>query len=91
MWKNMEVYFINSSLHSELDNVNIKDGISMVEKAQETDSVNLENKSVVTSPISPQAPSQTNNNAGRVHTRKEQRSGNTLYQELSFQVTVVKF
>lgn len=71
---------------------NLKDGISMVEKAQETDAVNLENKSVVTSPISPpQQPQQnTNNNTttGRVHTRKEQRSGNTLYQELSFQVCV---
>lgn len=75
-------------MHSELDN--IKDGISMVEKAQETDTVNLENKSMVTSPVTPpQAPQNTNNNttpAGRVHTRKEQRSGNTLYQELSFQV-----
>lgn len=75
------------SLHSEMDNVNIKDGINMVEKAQETDTINLENKSVVTSPVSPAAPNQTNNNAGRVHTRKEQRSGNTLYQEISFQVS----
>lgn len=71
---------------------NLKDGISMVEKAQETDSVNLENKSMVTSPVSPPQPQQnTNNNttaSGRVHTRKEQRSGNTLYQELSFQVEI---
>lgn len=57
----------------------------MVEKSQETDTINLENKSVVTSPVTPTAPAQ-NNNTGRVHTKKEQRSGNTLYQELSFQV-----
>lgn len=72
------------SLHSELDNLNSKEGVNMVEKAQETDTVNLENKSVVTSPVSPPQPA--NNNSGRVHTKKEQRSGNTLYQELSFQV-----
>lgn len=71
------------SLHSELDNVNRE--IHTMERAQETDSVNLENKSMVTSPVSP--PVATNNNAGRVHTRKEQRSANTLYQELSFQVS----
>ncbi|XP_022910813.2 JNK-interacting protein 3 isoform X1 [Onthophagus taurus] len=69
------------SLHSELDNV--KDGIHTVEKAQETDTITLENKSVITSPISPQAKSQSH--TGRVHTHKEERSGNTLYQELSFQ------
>lgn len=63
-----------------------KESVHTAEKAQETDSVNLENKSVITSPISPQAPSRTNNHIGRVHTRKEERSGNTLYQELSFQV-----
>lgn len=61
----------------------------MVEKAQETDSVNLENKSVVTSPVTPPAPNQTNNNASRVHTRNEKRSGNTLYQEISFQVSCI--
>ncbi|KAK4877657.1 hypothetical protein RN001_010163 [Aquatica leii] len=69
------------SLHSELDNVHR--GVHTVERAQETDSVNLEHKSMVTSPVSP--PALANNNAGRVQTRKEQRSGNTLYQELSFQ------
>ncbi|KAF5271032.1 hypothetical protein FQR65_LT05382 [Abscondita terminalis] len=68
------------SLHSELDNVN---RVHTVERAQETDSINLEHKSMVTSPVSP--PVQVNNNTGRVQTRKEQRSGNTLYQELSFQ------
>ncbi|KRT78535.1 hypothetical protein AMK59_8348 [Oryctes borbonicus] len=71
------------SLHSEIGNV--KEGVHTAEKAQETDSVNLENKSVITSPVSPQAPIKTNNHVGRVHTRKEERSGNTLYQELSFQ------
>lgn len=73
------------SLHSELDNM--KDKIHTAEKSLETDSINLENKSVITSPVSPQTSSQVNNNlSGRVHTKKEQRSGNTLYQELSFQV-----
>ncbi|KAK9695935.1 JNK-interacting protein leucine zipper II [Popillia japonica] len=71
------------SLHSEMGRA--KESVHTAEKAQETDSVNLENKSVITSPISPQAPSRTNNHIGRVHTRKEERSGNTLYQELSFQ------
>ncbi|XP_031347339.1 JNK-interacting protein 3 isoform X2 [Photinus pyralis] len=69
------------SLHSELDNVNR--AVHTVERSQETDSLNLEHKSMVTSPISP--PVQVNNNTGRVQTRREQRSGNTLYQELSFQ------
>ncbi|KAI4471686.1 jnk/sapk-associated protein [Holotrichia oblita] len=72
-----------SSLHSEMGRA--KDSVHTAEKSQETDTVNLENKSVITSPISPQAPAKTNNHIGRVHTRKEERSGNTLYQELSFQ------
>lgn len=77
------------SLHSELDNANNRRKVYTAEKAQETDSINLENKGVVTSPVSPQEPTQTNNNlSGRVHTKKEQRSGNTLYQELSFQVSL---
>lgn len=86
-----EIFHINNfSLHSELDHMNLKDRLSTVEKAQETDSVNLENKSVVTSPVVPQPPTQPNaNHTGRVHTRKEQRSGNTLYQELSFQVKYI--
>ncbi|XP_008190561.1 JNK-interacting protein 3 isoform X2 [Tribolium castaneum] len=67
------------SLHSELDNLDKK----MVERGQETDSLNLENKSVITSPVSPPGQPTTNNNTGRL--KKEQRSGNTLYQELSFQ------
>ncbi|XP_017783541.1 PREDICTED: JNK-interacting protein 3 isoform X2 [Nicrophorus vespilloides] len=74
------------SLHSEMDNV--RDAIRTVEKGLSTDTINHENKSVITSPISPQMPQQvTNNNmsTGRVHTKKEERSGNNLYQELSFQ------
>lgn len=72
-------------MHSELDNV--KDKIHTAEKSLETDTINLENKSVITSPISPPSSSHVNNNlSGRVQTKKEQRSGNTLYQELSFQV-----
>lgn len=65
-----------------MDNINHR--VSTVERGQETESLNLENKSMVTSPVTPPAP--TNNNTGRVQTRREQRSGNTLYQELSFQV-----
>lgn len=69
---------------------NVKDKIHTAEKSLETDSINLENKSVVTSPVSPHSSSQVNNNlSGRVHTKKEQRSGNTLYQELSFQVSLL--
>ncbi|XP_019867999.1 JNK-interacting protein 3 isoform X2 [Aethina tumida] len=71
------------SLHSEMDNLS-KEPVTKVERGQETDSLNFENKSVVTSPISPQ-PTPSNNNNSRIHTKKEQRSGNTLYQELSFQ------
>nr|CAI5869506.1 unnamed protein product [Callosobruchus analis] len=71
------------SLHSELDNMNSsKDDVLKVERGQATDSLNLENKSVVTSPMSPPAPQQNNNS--RLNTKKEQRSGNTLYQELSY-------
>nr|CAI5869510.1 unnamed protein product [Callosobruchus analis] len=67
------------SLHSELDNMNSsKDDVLKVERGQATDSLNLENKSVVTSPMSPPAPQQNNNS--RLNTKKEQRSGNTLYQ-----------
>ncbi|CAH1995293.1 unnamed protein product [Acanthoscelides obtectus] len=69
------------SLHSELDNMN-SSGVLKVERGQATDSLNLENKSVVTSPMSPSAPQQNNNS--RLNTKKEQRSGNTLYQELSY-------
>ncbi|XP_076263053.1 JNK-interacting protein syd isoform X4 [Rhynchophorus ferrugineus] len=74
------------SLHSELDNVASKQEVLKVEKAQETDSVNLENKSMVTSPVSPPSNNtQNSGTGGRIHTKKEQRSANTLYQELSFQ------
>lgn len=58
----------------------------MVERAQATDSLNLANKSVITSPMTPPSSHPSNNNSGRIHTKKEQRSANTLYQELSFQV-----
>lgn len=71
------------SLHSELDNM--KEVVTKVEKGQTTDSLNRENKSVITSPMSPQAPQQNNNS--RFNTKKEQRSGNTLYQELSYHVS----
>lgn len=69
-----------------MDRVAEDNGILTAEKSQVTDAINLENKSVVTSPLSPQPPPQNNNNtSGRVQTKKEQRSANTLYQELSFQ------
>lgn len=71
-----------------MDNLS-KEPVTKVERGQETDSLNFENKSVVTSPISPQ-PTPSNNNNSRIHTKKEQRSGNTLYQELSFQVRINK-
>lgn len=61
--------------------------IRTMERAQETDSLTMENKSMVTSPVTPPT---NNNNVGRVQTRKEQRSANTLYQELSFQVTAAQ-
>lgn len=73
------------SLHSELDNM--KESVLKVERGQTTDSLSLENKSVVTSPISPQFPLQNNNSNSRLNTKKEQRSGNTLYQELSYHVS----
>lgn len=75
--------FLYFSLHSELDNM--KEAVTKVERGQTTDSLNLENKSVITSPMSPQAPQQNNNS--RLNTKKEQRSGNTLYQELSYHVS----
>lgn len=64
----------------------MKEAVTKVEKGQTTDSLNLENKSVITSPMSPQAPQQNNNS--RLNTKKEQRSGNTLYQELSYHVSI---
>lgn len=76
-------------MHSELDNANVREVLT-AEKAQETDTISLEHKSMVTSPVSPQMPPQNNANTGRVQTKKEQRSGNTLYQELSFQVGIIK-
>lgn len=78
------LHFGKFSLHNEMDSLSRKP-VLKVERAQETDTVNLENKSVVTSPVSPT--SQPNSTSGgRLHTKREQRSGNTLYQELSFQV-----
>ncbi|XP_030754123.1 JNK-interacting protein 3 isoform X2 [Sitophilus oryzae] len=70
----------SSSLYKEIDNSASKQEVVKVEKSQETDLVSLENKSMVTSPVTP-----PNNSGGRIHTKKEQRSANTLYQELSFQ------
>lgn len=79
-----------SSLHSELDNMNSSSkDVLKVERGQATDSINLENKSVVTSPVSPQSPPQNNNS--RINTKKEQRSGNTLYQELSYHVSLCMY
>ncbi|XP_048525425.1 JNK-interacting protein 3 isoform X4 [Dendroctonus ponderosae] len=71
------------SLHNEMDSLSRKP-VLKVERAQETDTINLENKSVVTSPVSPTS-HPNSSGGGRLHTKREQRSGNTLYQELSFQ------
>lgn len=78
------MFIFGCSLHSELDN-SPKESVTKVERGQTTDSLNLENKSMVTSPVSPQAP--TTNSSSRINTKKEERSGNTLYQELSYHVS----
>ncbi|XP_055689696.1 JNK-interacting protein 3 isoform X2 [Lutzomyia longipalpis] len=67
------------SFQNELDN------IQTLEKAAETDSLQQMNQA--TSPQSDQSPvaPAPSTSMGRSMTKKEQRSGNTLYQELSFQ------
>ncbi|XP_037909219.1 JNK-interacting protein 3 isoform X5 [Hermetia illucens] len=66
------------SLQNELDNV------QTMERAAETDTLHHINQATSpqseTSPVVPNPPM-----VGRTTTKKEQRSGNTLYQELSFQ------
>jgi chromosome segregation ATPase len=66
------------SLQNEFDN------IKTVERSAETDKLQQTNQATSpqsdSSPILPSAPS-----AGRTTTKREQRSANTLYQELSFQ------
>ncbi|XP_067646405.1 JNK-interacting protein 3 isoform X3 [Eurosta solidaginis] len=67
------------SLQNELDS------LQTVERAAETDTLQQQNQATSpqsdTSPVVPNAPA----NVGRSTTKKEQRSANTLYQELSFQ------
>ncbi|XP_039964830.1 JNK-interacting protein 3 isoform X5 [Bactrocera tryoni] len=67
------------SLQNELDS------LQTVERAAETDTLQHQNQATSpqseTSPAVPNAPA----NVGRSTTKKEQRSANTLYQELSFQ------
>ncbi|KAL9907360.1 JNK-interacting protein syd isoform 3-T3 [Glossina fuscipes fuscipes] len=68
------------SLQNEMEN------IQTVERAAETDSLQQHNQATSphtteTSPIVPN----TTSNVGRTTTKKEQRSANNLYQELSFQ------
>ncbi|GAB0096283.1 JNK-interacting protein 3 [Sergentomyia squamirostris] len=67
------------SFQNELDN------IQTLEKAAETDSLQQLNQA--TSPQSEPSPVHPppSSSLGRSMTKKEQRSGNTLYQELSFQ------
>ncbi|XP_059615424.1 JNK-interacting protein 3 isoform X2 [Phlebotomus argentipes] len=67
------------SFQNELDN------IQTLEKAAETDSLQQMNQA--TSPQSEPSPVHPapSSSMGRSMTKKEQRSGNTLYQELSFQ------
>ncbi|XP_065362360.1 JNK-interacting protein 3 isoform X2 [Calliphora vicina] len=61
------------------------ESLHTVEKSAETDTLQQQNQATSpqsdSSPIVPNAPS----NVGRTTTKKEQRSANTLYQELSFQ------
>ncbi|XP_004525428.1 JNK-interacting protein 3 isoform X4 [Ceratitis capitata] len=67
------------SLQNELDS------LQTVERAAETDTLQQQNQATSpqseTSPVVPNAPA----SVGRSTTKKEQRSANTLYQELSFQ------
>ncbi|XP_061388534.1 JNK-interacting protein 3 isoform X1 [Musca vetustissima] len=67
------------SLQNEFDN------LQTVERAAETDTLQQQNQA--TSPQSDSSPTLPNipSNVGRTTTKKEQRSANTLYQELSFQ------
>ncbi|XP_045464707.1 JNK-interacting protein 3 isoform X2 [Harmonia axyridis] len=71
------------SLHSEAD-IPPKD----INPTDEPSSNQLspEAKSTVTSPTSPECPPPSINNVpSRIQTKKEHRSGNTLYEELTFQ------
>ncbi|XP_065095148.1 JNK-interacting protein 3 isoform X3 [Ochlerotatus camptorhynchus] len=66
-----------SSLHNELE-------VVTAEKSSETEKMHQVNQA--TSPESEASkPVMTNSIGGKTTTKKEQRSGNTLYQELSFQ------
>lgn len=66
---------------------------STMERSQETDAVSLEHRGTATTPRTPPTPATPNAPqpppppAGRSQTKREQRSANTLYQELSFQVS----
>lgn len=77
-------------MHSELDNINMSaggSGVKMVEKALETDAISLEHRGTVTSPSTPGSQGPPHQPiTSRSQTKSEKRSGNTLYQELSFQV-----
>lgn len=67
-----------SSLHNELDQVVTAEKSSETEKMQQVHQA--------TSPESEASkPVTTHSTGGKTTTKKEQRSGNTLYQELSFQ------
>ncbi|XP_044749141.1 JNK-interacting protein 3 isoform X2 [Coccinella septempunctata] len=71
------------SLHSEAE-VPPKDTIQVDEPS--SNQLSPEAKSTVTSPTSPECPPPPINNVpSRIHTKKEHRSGNTLYEELTFQ------
>lgn len=71
------------SLHNELDQIVTAEKSSETEKMQQTNQA--------TSPESEASkPVMTNSIGGKTTTKKEQRSGNTLYQELSFQDDTVE-
>lgn len=87
------------SLRSEMDNSGLPSELGVaratMERSQETDTVSLEHRGTITSPGTPPTTPKTainpalqisSSSVGRSQTRREERSGNTLYQELSFQV-----
>ncbi|XP_062544716.1 JNK-interacting protein 3 isoform X2 [Armigeres subalbatus] len=72
------------SLHNELDQV------VTAEKSSETEKMQQVNQATSPESEASKPPVMTNSIGGKTTTKKEQRSGNTLYQELSFQDDTVE-
>ncbi|KAL3274958.1 hypothetical protein HHI36_019734 [Cryptolaemus montrouzieri] len=72
------------SLHSDADHPPKKNLLS-TEDEQNGAQSSPEIKSSAVSPTSPVESLPLNNNSSRIQTKKEHRSGNTLYEELTFQ------